>query len=339
MFVMKHTLGISLTPVMDAQGIWAGIWLRSDAASAEALCAFCPQLAEGTGELRMFLNAALPEACFDNLPAQRTMRVMEAGQAPPSGTAVTLGREFAVGVADAAAFAAARAAGAKWFCGGYLAHPPAATGMRDANRAVLLKLLSLIAEDADSSEIEQVFKREPGLSYNLFRLVNSVSMGLSTKVSTFNQAIMVLGRRQMQRWIQLMLYTSNQAHSDTADTLLQLAAMRARLMECLAKASGADAATQERAFMVGIFSLLDSLLGMGMEDIAKAIPLPEDVRAALLRQDGPLTALYNWVDGLQGGADAVPPAAQQAMGASGYADCQLNALRWATGINQDMGQA
>lgn len=338
MFAMKQTVGISLTPVMDASGAWTGIWARHDPDSTQALEAFCPALAEDAGSLRVFLDVSASPACFESLSAVKALRVVSAETAPGDGLAVR-DRQFATGIETRAQFDAAKAQGAAWFCGAFLAHPPAVTGMRDSNRAVLLRLLSLIAQDADSAEIEQVFKREPGLSYNLFRLVNSVSMGLSTKVSTFNQAIMVLGRRQMQRWIQLMLYTSNQTQNESADTLMQLAAMRAKLMESLAKAIGWDAGAQERAFMAGIFSLLDSLLGMSMADIVKAIPLPDDVQAALLGQEGPQSALLAWVDSLQQGRDEPVPSACAALDAATLAACQLAALRWAVGIGQEMGAA
>lgn len=344
MLAMNQTDGILLTPVMDPHGIWAGIWVRHGADAGETFSGFCPSLNEETGSLRIFLDAPdqLPAACLDALPADKTWIVSASGQQQSAATAnhnfhtAALGQQFVSGIGSQAQLDAAKAGGGAWFCGHFLVHPPVATAMRDANRAVLLKLLSLVAQDADSAEIEQVFKREPGLSFNLFRLVNSVSMGLSTKVSTFNQAIMVLGRRQMQRWIQLMLYTSNQNQSEASNALMQLAAMRAKLMECLALAIGWDAATQERAFMAGIFSLLDSLLGMPMGEIVKIIPLPDDVQAALLGHPGALSELLAWVDGLQAGdAEAVLPSCI-GLDALKLAECQLGALRWAAGMSQEM---
>lgn len=342
---MNRTDGILLTPVMDPHGLWAGIWVRHGVDCGETMAGFCPSLNEETGSLRIFLDAPdrLPAACLDALPAEKTWIVTSASDEPHAPALAgrnfhpaAHGLQFVTGIANQAQLDAAKAGGGTWFCGHFLAHPPIAAGMRDANRAVLLKLLSLVAQDADSAEIEQVFKREPGLSFNLFRLVNSVSMGLSTKVSTFNQAIMVLGRRQMQRWIQLMLYTSNQTQSEASNALMQLAAMRAKLMECLAQAIGWDAATQERAFMAGIFSLLDSLLGMPMSEIVKVIPLPDDVQAALLGRDGALSELLTWVDGLQTGDPGIAPPAFVALDALKLAECQLSALRWAAGIGQEM---
>ena len=344
MLAMNQTDRILLTPVMDPHGIWAGICVRHGVDAGATLTGFCPSLNEETGSLRFFLDAPdrLPAACLDTLPTGKTWIVSASDQqhspemASRNFQTAAHDLQFVSGITNQAQLDAAKAGGGAWFCGHFLAHPPAAAAMRDANRAVLLKLLSLVAQDADSAEIEQVFKREPGLSFNLFRLVNSVSMGLSTKVSTFNQAIMVLGRRQMQRWIQLMLYTSNQNQSEASNALMQLAAMRAKLMECLAQASGWDAATQERAFMAGIFSLLDSLLGMSMDEIVKIIPLPDDVQAALLGQAGALSELLSWVDGLQAGDAEVTLPPCIGLDALKLAECQLAALRWAAGVGQEM---
>jgi len=83
----------------------------------------------------------------------------------------------------------------------------------------------------------------------------------------------VLGRRQLQRWIQLLLYTVGDAASQNSP-LLQLAASRGRLMELLAKAQRPGSGDyHERAFMVGILSLLDALLGLPMTEILSQLSL------------------------------------------------------------------
>lgn len=330
---MHKNMGILFVPAMDRQNAWGGVWIRCHAGAIEGIC---EKLGDNTGSFHMLIdsNDGLPDACVQALPQGRTRMVLRDGVAQ-NGNSIVYGRELAAETHDAAQFDAAKAAGAQWFCGKFVSHPPVKSHPADASRSTLLKLLTLVAQDADIAEIEQVFKREPALSFNLFRLVNSVSMGLSTKISTFGQAIMVLGRRQMQRWIQLMLYTSKDGQ-EGPNPLLQLAAMRARLMERLASASGSDAGEQERAFMAGIFSLLDSLLGMPMDEIVKTIPVPDDVQAALLGNGGKLSEMLDWVEQLQAGIDAPIPQVLAALGPEALIDCQLEAVRWAAGIGQEM---
>jgi EAL and modified HD-GYP domain-containing signal transduction protein len=128
------------------------------------------------------------------------------------------------------------------------------------------------------------------LSYQLLKLVNSVAFSPTQKVTSFSQAIALLGRRQLQRWLQLLLYTRAQG-STVASPLLPRAALRASLMEGLAKRIGLSNAAQDEAFMVGMFSLLDVLFGMPLQDVVVPLNLPDEVVQALTAGSGELGEL------------------------------------------------
>lgn len=174
------------------------------------------------------------------------------------------------------------------FQGYYYAKPVILTGKRaDPSKLALLRLLGLVLSDADTKEIEQVFKHDPSLSYKLLQLVNSVALGLPQKIDSLRQAIVILGQRQLQRWLQLLLFVPNSGQTD--NPLLQLAATRGKLMELLGAAQAPqDRNYQDRAFIAGILSLLDTLLGMPMAEITEQINLAPDVRLALLERQGML---------------------------------------------------
>jgi EAL and modified HD-GYP domain-containing signal transduction protein len=117
------------------------------------------------------------------------------------------GPHLAENVGDAIQFDACRAEGFRWFSGDYALHPDSRLSQKNSiSRARLLKLLELVARDADANELESLLKQDPALSYQLFKLVSSAAFGFSAHITNFTQAINLLGRRQLQRWLQLLLY-------------------------------------------------------------------------------------------------------------------------------------
>ncbi|MEO8630996.1 MAG: HDOD domain-containing protein, partial [Betaproteobacteria bacterium] len=58
-------------------------------------------------------------------------------------------------------------------------------------------------------KIEEELKHHPALTLNLLRLVNSPGAGVGQKVGSIKQGIIVLGRKQLQRWLQLLLYANS----------------------------------------------------------------------------------------------------------------------------------
>lgn len=190
--------------------------------------------------------------------------------------------------------------GFEYFQGYFFARPHMIIGKRvDPSHMTLLNMLGMILEDADTAEIEKLFKQAPDLSYNLLRLVNSVAGGQSQKISSLKQAIVVLGQQQLLRWLQLLLFTDR--HADcVSNPLLLLAAQRGRLLELLAeRLDQRGREFRDRAFMTGILSLLDVLLNQPLEEIVKQINLSGDVRQALVDRAGRLGSMLKLAEQLE----------------------------------------
>ncbi len=190
------------------------------------------------------------------------------------------------------------------FQGYYFARPTVIQGKRlQSSEVALLRLLGLISQDADTAEIEKVFKQEPVLTLNLLRLTNSAAAGMPTKITSLRHAITLLGRRQLLRWLQLLLYSGATNTNNAVNPLLQLAATRGRLMELLVdrtpnvKESGRDLIDQ--AFMVGILSLMPTLIGSSMSEILAQLPLARPVLDALGERVGVLGDLLNLIESLE----------------------------------------
>lgn len=193
------------------------------------------------------------------------------------------------------------APGAKWVIGSwYLAPPARPTGNQVASRAMALQLVQLVAADADTHDIEAVLRRDPALSYHLLRLVNSLGIGAARKISSFSQAILILGRQQLRRWLNLMLFAAREG-DPRSGMLLARVAVRARAMELLARECGLDKSDQEQAFMAGMFSLLGVLFGMPLTEVLQPLTIGDALSAAVLRHEGDLGQLLCLVEAAETG--------------------------------------
>ncbi|USX22751.1 HDOD domain-containing protein [Oxalobacteraceae bacterium OTU3REALA1] len=179
----------------------------------------------------------------------------------------------------------------EWF----LAPPSKPVGSQVASRALALQLVQLVSADADTHEIEALLRQDPTLSYHLLRLVNSLGMGAGRRVTSFSQAILILGRSQLRRWLNLMLFSSREG-DQRSPMLLARVAVRARAMELLSRDAGLGKAQQEQAFMVGMFSLLGVLFGLSLPEVLKPLTMSEAVQQALLAHEGELGELLGVVE-------------------------------------------
>ncbi|MDR3579671.1 MAG: HDOD domain-containing protein [Oryzomonas sp.] len=227
--------------------------------------------------------------------------------------------------------------GFDYFQGYFFARPVVLNKKRlDVSGRAMLMLLQQLTMDAPLEEIEQTFKENPSLSYNLLRLVNSVALGMREKIKTLRHAILMLGTAHLRRWIQLSLFSSNDARG-LDNPLLEMAAVRGRLMETLVlqKLRQSTSSEQsEEAFMTGILSLLDVLFETPMDEIIPHLNLNEEICAALLNRSGRLGELLSLAEKLEvTDFDAVMPLLDRCnITLDELLAAQLEAFNWRSGI-------
>lgn len=234
----------------------------------------------------------------------------------------------------------------KWCAGKRLAFHTFASldGFRDpqdhpqgSSKPTLMKLLTLVSQDAETHEIELALRQEPRLSFNLLRLVNSASMGMHTKVTSFSHALTILGRRQLQRWLQLLVFAHQKEGENGPCILMHRAATRGRLMELLAKSAVQSPSPefQEQAFMVGIFSLLNILMNMPMDEILKILLLTDTLDAALSRREGVLGDMLKLVESAENldFDSATQQMSKLKISSEAFCLAQAAALNWTHQIN------
>jgi EAL and modified HD-GYP domain-containing signal transduction protein len=178
--------------------------------------------------------------------------------------------------------------GADYFQGYYFARPSVLGGRKlSPSQVAVLELMKLVTSDVDNADIERAVKRDVTVAMNLLRLVNTPAVGARQRIDSVSQALLVLGRRQLQRWLQIMLFAEPGTRGHNQTPLLMLATTRGRLMELLAqRLRPGQRYLSEIAFTVGIMSLMDVLFGIPMADIVEQIPVSDEITNALLRRTG-----------------------------------------------------
>jgi EAL and modified HD-GYP domain-containing signal transduction protein len=219
--------------------------------------------------------------------------------------------------------------GIRLFQGYWFAKPVLISGqtVRPAKAAVM-QLINLVRKQASTNEIEELLKRNPTISFNLLRYINSAGFGLRNEVTSFKSAVMLLGLNKLFKWSALLLTSSQIGESNPA--LSTTAVVRGRLMELLAMEAG-QSDNADNAFVVGLFSLIDALLQIPLDEALVSLTLPPEVTEALTGRSGPLAPLLDLALACETGDDAAFDSACQKLGlqSNQVNMAHLEALAWA----------
>lgn len=150
----------------------------------------------------------------------------------------------------------------------------------------LATLLDRLRSGVETHEIAAVFKHDMALAYRLLRYVNAAAWGLNKRITSVEQAIVLLGQQPLQRWVSMMLIGSARSTPGAA-VVMEAALVRARFLELLGATRGErDPAAQ--LFILGLFSMLDVALKVPLGEALAPLKLSETMQDALLRQRGPM---------------------------------------------------
>jgi EAL and modified HD-GYP domain-containing signal transduction protein len=228
--------------------------------------------------------------------------------------------------------------GCDYFQGYYFAKPVIMSGKKlSPSQMAVMELMTLVTSDADNAEIERAIKKDVSLALNLLRLVNTPAVGARQRIDSLSQAVHILGRRQLQRWLQIMLYAEPGKRGHSMTPLLMLATTRGRLLELLAtKLRPAHRHVADIAFTVGIMSLMDTLFGIPMKEILAQIPMGDEVGEALMFRGGffgDLLKLAECIERLEDMDTRILPAlADLAISTEELVELEMSAFEWSDNV-------
>lgn len=161
--------------------------------------------------------------------------------------------------------------------------PSSAPKSLNPAQTTILQLMEMVRKNADVQQLELVVKRDATLAYKLLRYINSAGFGLRTEIQSLKHAVQMLGYSPLYRWLTVLLATAST--NGYSPVLLETAIVRGRFAELLGQMK-MPKSEAENLFVAGMFSLLDRLLGLPMEDVLSTIQLPEVVTDALISRGG-----------------------------------------------------
>ncbi|RMG58353.1 MAG: HDOD domain-containing protein [Gammaproteobacteria bacterium] len=242
-------------------------------------------------------------------------------------------RLLAEKVEDEATWTRCLALGFDLFQGYWFSRPQVIRGRRlQANQAIVLQLLRLVHKPApDFRELEKLISQDVNLSYKLLRMINSPYYGLSRKIESVRRALVYIGQDALRGWLSML---SVRELDEQNRGLTGLALTRARMCALLCP----NEQERDAWFTVGLFSVLDQLTGLPMEEVLAGLPLSDDVVAALLHGLGPMGEALACAIALENPRETEPQDRRTAgLSAEEVAARYLEAVAWAQEQMQALG--
>lgn len=235
-------------------------------------------------------------------------------------------RFLAERVEDAEVLRRAIDAGFELFQGYHLGRPQTLTmESLGPGQAVALQLLSRLADpNTTAREVEQVLRTDPGLTVRLLKIANAASSGLTRRLSSIRDAVVLVGMAKLRAWMVLIAMAAEPGTSHRISSAL----VRARTCE-LAAPKISSAARPDAAFTLGLLHGFAEAVGMDPAELVEGLPaLADDLREALTGEPGPLREVLDSVVGYETGDLAVLVGSCQL--ADDLAGAYVQALAWTT---------
>jgi EAL and modified HD-GYP domain-containing signal transduction protein len=198
----------------------------------------------------------------------------------------------------------------------------------------IVGLLNDLAQDRDTSVIADAVRSDATLTYRLLRYANSPAIGLRRAVEAVDDAVQVLGRAELRRWLSVQLAVGSPGR--VAGCALEESALaRGRILEALAQHLGESNAGAH--FTLGVLSLIEPLLQVPLAQAVGPLRLGDGFADALLHRKGALAARLALTDALDRGDDEAVARLLPAFGLTAPALQRLAAAAWDWSAGLDVG--
>lgn len=157
-------------------------------------------------------------------------------------------------------------------------------------------MVAVTRDEPDVEEIEELIAMDVTLTYALLKMANSIYFALQRRATTIHQAVMTLGLNQLKQWVYLLgASNGEEGNQSENEEFLKRSFLRANFCSELMRYAQNMPISKSDAYLMGMFSTLNSLIDAPLEEILSQIPIVEEVKAALLRREGRCGLLFELV--------------------------------------------
>ena len=138
-------------------------------------------------------------------------------------------------------------------------------------------------KEPDIDQLSKTIQADVSISFRLLSYLNSAAFGFSKNIETVHKAITLMGWKQLKKWLRVIILSDMGKDSDATD-LIFLSAQRGKFLESIAIDHDFWGFNPDTLFLLGTFSLLDTILSIPMTEIVKHLPVENKIKAALCQE-------------------------------------------------------
>jgi c-di-GMP-related signal transduction protein len=150
-------------------------------------------------------------------------------------------------------------------------------------------------DEPDIEQIEKVISHDAALSYALLKIVNSAYFALRRRVSSIRQALVTMGISQLKQWVYLLSFNSEFESDESREAMMKLSFLRANYAMVLSDHIKDLPIIRSEVYMMGMFSTLQYMIDAPLEEILEEVPVAQEIKDALLKQEGVCGELYKLI--------------------------------------------
>ena len=184
-------------------------------------------------------------------------------------------------------FELAKKMGFHLFQGYFFSKPSIVGGMRTkySSNIIYQQIIAELHKEFPSfRKMAEIIETDVNMAYRILKVA-----GRKKSEKTIVKVLQLMGLKELERWVNVLLL--QELSNKKPKELIRLSLVRAKFGELIA----ANSIYQQRRYEISLmclFSVLDAMMDLPMEEALTDLPISEDVRELLIYQTGDLIPIY-----------------------------------------------